>query len=814
MRVGQGWFVPLLSIPRRTVALACVLVAFSMPLWGASNPETKVRVGVLVDNYPFSFRTEGGQVDGFAYELLQEIERTMDLHFVRTEGRADEINGAFRAGQIDLLQSYADFSERSREANFSVPYVTMAGAIFVRTGERQIDSIEDLRGRRVAVHRGSLGETILRRAGLDASIVYAASIQDALLQVSRGAADATLVTRLSGLTIAHHFGLNNLRAVPGVVNGYEVRYCIAVQRDNHALLARVNEGLAILVRTGRFDEIYRKWFGRVEPDGYTARQVGQAVMAGLTLALIVSLWVVVRLRRLQARILRQQEELRASEEWHRAVFEGALDGLIVLERGAGSAGVRQLNTVGLKLLKLTAAPPPGTALATVLGADAALVERITSATEAKQIAEFEYERANGAGWWRIKVGPLGSYTLLALGDITEAVRTRQQLREQELRLVQTQKLEAIGTLAGGVAHDFNNILTAIIGNTELCMMDLPKERPEHKWLERAMQASTRARQLVRQILTFSRRQETERQPLTATPIIQETMDLLRSAGRGGVEFEIHPGKNLPAIMADPGQLHQVLMNIGMNAVQAMRGMSGRLTMSEEPVEFTAADAARRAPLRAGRYVRISLQDTGPGIPADVLPRIFEPFFSTKPPGEGTGLGLSVVHGIMEQHGGAVTVYSHPGRGTRFDLYFPVAEGATATVATKPTAFTRCGLGETILVVDDDPECLEPVREILLHLGYRVASFDRPLDAWDEFQARPDSFALVLTDLAMPGMNGLELAGRIRGLDARKPVVVASGFFTAAEEQEAQTLHVTRTLNKPLTVAVLHDALPGCLRNGS
>ncbi|PTX98586.1 transporter substrate-binding domain-containing protein [Opitutus sp. ER46] len=797
--------------PRWTTSLFCLIGTLVVPLRAADEVTTPdARVGVLVDNYPFSYRTAQGNIAGFAYDLAREIERVMALRFERVEGPTQEINAAFREGRLDLLQSYADSPERAKEVGFSVPYTTMAGAIFVRVGDRRVSSFTDLRRLRVAVHQGSLGETVLRRAGFEAAIVPARSVEDTLQKVARGEADATLVGRLSGLALAHHIGLKNIRALPAKVPHYEVRYCFAVHRSNSELLARINEGLAILVRTGRFDEIHEQWFGHIEPVGYSALQVSLAVAVGLGLALIVSLWAVVRLRRLQRRILRQQEALRASEEWHRTLFEGAHDGLVVLERdAAGELNVRQINPAALALLG--AAPlPTGTPLRQVLDSEAPLLEQLTPAIARGGTAEFEYQRAGKAAWWRVKVGPLGQHTLLSLADATDAVRTREQLREQEQRLMQSQKLEAIGTLAGGVAHDFNNILTAIFGNTEVSLLTLPPDRPEVELLQRVMQAAGRARQLVRQILTFSRHQATVKQPLHTGPVIQETLDLLRSAARSTVTLEFRATPGLPPVMADPGQLHQVLMNIGMNAVQALRGSTGRLTLTEDLVEFPAPDRMPPPGLPPGRYVRIGLQDTGPGIPPNVLPRIFEPFFSTKPAGEGTGLGLSVVHGIMHQHGGAVTVASELGHGTRFDLYFPVSDAPPALFR-EPEPKPASGRGEMILLVDDDDDCLRGVRQALTQLGYRVTAFSRAEEALAAYRARPDGFRLIITDLAMPGMNGLQFVSAVRTLDPEKPIVLASGFFSEAEEAEAHRLHVSRCIHKPLTVSLLETQLHSLLR---
>jgi CheY-like chemotaxis protein len=292
------------------------------------------------------------------------------------------------------------------------------------------------------------------------------------------------------------------------------------------------------------------------------------------------------------------------------------------------------------------------------------------------------------------------------------------------------------------------------------------------------------------------------------PLLQETVELLRVMGRGAVEFELRANGEVPPIHADPAQAHQVFMNIGTNAVQALRGMSGQVIFLIETIEASERNGPRPAGLAPGRYVRVGIQDNGPGMPPEVQARIFEPFFTTKAPGEGTGLGLSVVHGILQQHGGAVTVYSQPGRGTLFHVYFPVAATEEATGSGTPFEVPR-GHGQEILVVDDDDSVLSTAREILIRLGYRPCAFERAEAAWEEFSARPGAFAVVFTDLTMPGMNGLQLAARIKALQPAQPVLLASGFFTETEELEARKLRITRLVAKPFSIESVGCAVAEC-----
>jgi signal transduction histidine kinase/CheY-like chemotaxis protein len=800
----------------RPSVLTFLGLVFGLALAGPANrlhaagPVKPTRVGVLTDNFPYSFQQPDGQLAGFSYELVRELELAMGLNFERIVGPTDRIAREFAEGRVDLLQSLAEFPEREKTADFSVPYLRMTGSIFVRTGETGVRALADLRGRRVLVHRGSLGETVLRRAGLAESIVIVPSVEEALKRLDRGEGDATLASHLTGLTLVHHLGLKGVKSLGAKIDGYDVRYCIAVQEGDRELLAQVNEGLAVLVRTGRYDEIYRKWFGQVVPTGYTTEQVVGAVAIGLALALIVAVWAGAKQRALRKHIAQQAEALRVSEERHRGIFEGTHEGLLVLGRNGTELTVEQINPAARQLLAAAPTVVTGQPVVAWLATDPVLSARVQSAGLAGRTEEFEHERPGG-GWLRVAVSPLGGRALVALTDITDQMQARERLRRQEEQIRLKQKLEAVGTLAGGVAHDFNNLLTPIMGNTELCLLSLPPDHPEVGGLQQVQRAARRARDLVRQILTFSRQADPGREVVALGPIIAETINLLRTLARGAVEFESVLAADLPPILADPGQVHQVLMNIGTNAVQAVRGTAGQVAFRAEAIDVGPELQQQHPALRAGTYVRLGIQDNGPGMTPEVQRRVFEPFFTTKLPGEGTGLGLSVVHGIMEQHGGLVTLYSQSGRGTLFHLYFPTASSAAdAAPAGAAAAPLPLGRGEAVLFVDDDQNIVAMVRKMMERLGYEVSAHDHAEQAWAEYVAKPGKFAVVVSDLTMPGMNGLLLLSRVRSLSATQPFVLSSGFFSEAERHEATSLGVSLLLPKPLGYGELARAVAAAL----
>ena len=393
-------------------------------------------------------------------------------------------------------------------------------------------------------------------------------------------------------------------------------------------------------------------------------------------------------------------------------------------------------------------------------------------------------------------------------DITNRKNAEAHRERLEQQLRQSQKMEAIGTLAGGIAHDFNNILTAILGYAELLRAQVHGQAGVVDRFGEITKAGSRAKDLVAQILTFSRRQEHSRTAMSLGPAIDEALKLMRAAIPTTVEIDAEVDPDLPPVLADATQIHQVVMNLAANAAAAMGGGPGRLLVRCRAVDLNAVGAADTG-LSPGRYVRLSIEDTGCGMPAEVLERIFDPFFTTKGPGEGTGLGLSVVHGIVKAHEGAITVDSRVGEGTAFRIYFPaLREREPARARPRPTAVT--GQGEHILCVDDEPALVELLRDQLESLGYRVSAYVSPLEALSNFLEHPLDFDVLLTDFTMPGMSGADLAERILKVRPELPVVMATGYGHVVTEERVRELGVRPLLQKPFSMAILGEAIQDAL----
>ncbi|WP_339136419.1 MAG: MASE3 domain-containing protein [Candidatus Electrothrix sp. GW3-4] len=382
-------------------------------------------------------------------------------------------------------------------------------------------------------------------------------------------------------------------------------------------------------------------------------------------------------------------------------------------------------------------------------------------------------------------------------NITDRKREEREKKKLENQLRHSQKMEAVGTLAGGIAHDFNNILGPIFGYTELALDVLPEDDRVTLWLKEVLRASHRARELVRQILTISRRADQDVQPLRIQLLIKEALKLLRFSVPSNIEIRQDLGPDCEAVLADPTRIHQVIMNLCTNAYHAMRQTGGVLEVSLQQVILAQEDVANKMPLQPGSCLQLTVQDTGSGIPKELMEKIFEPYFTTKAQGEGTGLGLAVVQSIVMDFGGAITVSSEPGKGTTFQVYLPVLPTGEEKVRPEESAPLPRGT-ERILIVDDDQELVLMNQRLLETLGYQAMAYADSFEALAAFQQQPDRVDLVLTDMTMPKMTGDELTQRLLALRPDLPVIICTGFSELIDEDKAQELGARALMMKPLT----------------
>ncbi|MFT3867892.1 MAG: ATP-binding protein [Nibricoccus sp.] len=397
--------------------------------------------------------------------------------------------------------------------------------------------------------------------------------------------------------------------------------------------------------------------------------------------------------------------------------------------------------------------------------------------------------------------------VMVLRNVTEQHRLEEQL-------YQAQKMESIGQLAGGIAHDFNNILAVIVGHGELLREQLQNQPAALEDLQMLLRGAQRATDLVQQILAFSRKTKHEMTPLHLQTVVKEALKFLRSTVPTSIEIAPRISADLPLILGDLTQIHQVIMNLCTNAAHAMKGSSmGRLEVRLESIHANTEFALMHPGLREGEYVRLSVSDTGHGMDEATIKRIFEPFFTTKAHGEGTGLGLSVVHGIVKAHNGGIFVYSHPGEGTIFHIYLPALSISKTTEEAASTAVPT-GNGEHILFVDDEPAIVVAARRMIEGLGYRITVFQDPLLALDHLRKHAAEFDLIVSDLTMPGASGIVLSDEVRRIRPDLPIILTTGFAAELTEADIKNRGIHQLLLKPFTTPTIARALHAVLQNKS
>jgi len=508
-----------------------------------------------------------------------------------------------------------------------------------------------------------------------------------------------------------------------------------------------------------------------------------------------------------------EEALRESEERYRDLYENApnayfsvsaTDGSIIRvnQEAARMTGYDRSSLLGMKVFDLYADTASG------FGKAIDVFSRFT-AGEAIRGIELEMKKRDGSFFWASHfVEPLrdGKGNIVASRSVAVDISERKNL---EMLLRQAQKMEAIGTLAGGIAHDFNNILTPILGFSQLAMDDLPQEHPGRTKLGHVVKAAQRAKELVHQILAFSRQRSQEFRPVFLAPVIKEPLKLLRASIPTTIEIRQNIQSPDGQVTGDATQIHQVVMNLCTNAAHAMHEKGGTLCVSLTEVELGPDRAARDLDLKPGPYLKLTVSDTGQGMKPETMKRIFEPYFTTKATGEGTGMGLAVVHGIVASHGGVITVESEVDRGSTFDVYLPRLAAKVEEEVQEATPLP--GHKERILFVDDEELVAELGREMLQRLEYQVTVLTESLAALEAFRADPEGFDLVLTDQSMPHLNGFSLAREILKIRSDIPVIMYTGLIEETVEEKAKAAGIRAVLAKPPDQNQLAEILRGQLR---
>lgn len=819
--------------------LGLVLVVDS--LQGADAPslpdEQPVRFGAADAFYPYQYRDHDGQLKGFANDIADAVARVSSVPMRRIGLPISAAPDALQSGQVDVLQFLGETEERREWADFSVPIVRFETAVVVRKGERQIQRLADLKGHRVAAGaRGTVGYRYLADAQPHVIPVYAVSTEELLRLVAEARVDAAVLSRLTAVANIDRLGLRNLtmlrEAIPG--DTYDVRYCFAVRKGDARLLARLNEGLAIIHRSGEFDEIYRRWFGRYEGRTFSALELVSWVAAALALACGAVSWGLIRQRTLRHRLARQATELAEQRSLLAALYDRHPLATVILELSpAGPLWVMSANGQAARLFGFSTARPLPERLSalslSMRGSSEFLEDAARRWRALSEPSQWEAKLPDGPRLLEAALVPLGRSEhglpriCVLCNDVTER-------RFVEHELAHSRRLRALGELVGGIAHEFNNLLTPIIMTTSQARLQHTLPADTQADFAIVDNAARRAAELTKRLLTFGRTGDDQPQPVAIAEAINNCFALLRPTVDRRLQWSLDAPTSLPPLVINPTDLNQVIFNLVINARDTLleklsQPHDGNWTPKlEVTLEELPGDALipprRRAVTESGDsshpfggatlsgWVRINVRDNGLGIPPEITERIFEPFFTTKEIGQGTGLGLATVWHLVTECGGHIQVDSKLGEGTQFIISLP-RWGETARPSTvRPDQAARRGNTRPlrILLAEDDLLVTRAAIAVLERARHTVTHCADGSDAWSRLEASGAQFDVLLLDLNMPRLNGTDLIRRIRRGVFSGAIAVMSGRFTDEERQNLVELNVDRIISKPFTASDLLDVV--------
>ena len=807
-----------------TVVIA-VIAGLLTPMAKAANRSKQTHLILKsaseFDYPPFALVRPDGSADGFSVDLLKAVTQAVGLEITFIVGPWHKIKQKLVDGDLDVLPLVSYSQEREKVYDFTAPYLRMHGTIFVRKGEKTIRGRADLKDKEVIVMRGDTAHEYAVRENLSDKLILTATFEEAMRLLSKGKHDAVIIQQLVGIQLIKKLGISNvvnvstfqetsLKPVDKPLSGFEQKFCIAVQEGDKKLLALLNEGLAIAVANGIYDELYEKWFSPILPQPRVPltlllKNVLSILMPILFLLGIVGLWylrreVTKKTLNLQQEVKERkatEEALRENEKKYRTLFNMESDALALIEIETGK--MLEVNKAFIDLYGYSRDE-----ILRMKNRDFSVEpDKTGKATQDRSsyVPVRYHKKKDGTVFPTEIAASVFEYQgqdvhIAAIRDITERMRLEAHSRR-------FQKMESLGLLAGGVAHDLNNILSGIVSYPELILMDLPEDSKLRKPIETIQDSGHRAAAIVEDLLTIARGVATTKEILNLNELINsylkspEFHKLQQSHPAVAIHTDLDP--SLLNLSGSNVHLRKVIMNLVSNASEAIEG-SGNVTVSTEN-RYIDKSLKGYADVKINEYVVLTVSDDGSGIASDEMERIFEPFYSKKIMGRsGTGLGLAVVWNVVQNHEGYIDVKSDA-NGTSFELYFPIVREEITDSKTPASIQEYKGNGETILVVDDVESQREISCKMLDILEYKAKSVSSGEEAVEYL--KENTVDLILLDMIMdPGINGRETYEQIISIHPNQKAIIVSGFAETDEVKETQKLGAGQYIKKPFALEMI------------
>lgn len=646
-------------------------------------------------NYPpYEFLDPNGQPTGFNVDIFRAVCEALKIRYEIHLGQWDNVRKQLENGDVNVITGMYYSPERDKKVDFSTPHIIVSHSLFVRKGSN-IQTLEDLSGKEVVVQKGDIMDDFLQSQGRSLTIITVPDQVDALRLISEGKHDCALISKLQGLYLIHKYKLDNLEVVGTSVQQRD--YCFAVREGDQKLLTQLNEGLAILATSGIYRQIHNKWFGLYEESEISQQFFKYLLWAAIPILLLFAC-IVLWNRMLKKHVLTATTALHRSENIYRDFVELAVDGIVL---GSPDGTIIEANKVLCDLLQLPHDQLIGKHISSLPWASGVLDKtplRFDLLNSGQTITRMrELERKDGSRVYiemRSRRMPDGWYQSI-FRDITERINAEEEKEKLLSQLAQSHKMEAVGRLAGGIAHDFNNMLGVIIGYADIAMSEIAPAHPVHANLEGIREAASRSAELTRQLLAFARKQAIIPKVLDLNVSVENMFNMLRRLIGDDIELVWLPAgkksfagedvstketftsqEGLWQVKMDPSQIDQILANLCVNARDALTNGAGKITIETDNIIVSEEYCAVNTDFNPGEYVLLTVSDNGCGMDRETMSHIFEPFYSTKGVGQGTGLGLATVYGIVKQNNGFINVHSELGQGTTFRIYIPRDDSKT------------------------------------------------------------------------------------------------------------------------------------------